>query len=530
MNQPRLLRTLAILLCFLLIVPLVQASTPTLSENLSPPVDAYVPGELLVIYKSELSAQAASETLGHVNGVAQKRMVGRLDLVTVPLGSEDAAISMLGSDPRVDSVARNGLFYASGAPNDPLVGNQWGYTLINAGDAADLEAGSASITIAILDSGVDLGHPDLASRLVAGYDFVDDDADPSDENGHGTHVAGIAGAVTNNGVGVAGVDRAARIMPVRVLNELAGGSAADIVAGMEWAADQGADVINLSLVGSGNAAALQLAVGYAISRGATVVAAMGNFGDAVPQYPAACNDVIAVASVKQDDTWANTSYGPHCDLAAPGGWMGYYHDPAGVYSTMPTYAVYKTDHELYYNNYDYLYGSSQAAPHVSGVVALLLAADPTLTYTQIEQIIESTSHDVGDPGWDEKLGAGRLDAYAALASVVEPKPVTDLWYTFASEGSGFVTLALAWSPPVNVTALELRYSDQPLDNGNWASGTVIDDDVAPDGAPYLAIALPYTTRVYVAARGRDAQARWSDVSNNAFWPVNHQVMMPFAAR
>jgi serine protease len=250
---------------------------------------------------------------------------------------------------------------------------------------------------------VDLTHPDLAGNLVAGYDFVNDDADPMDDNGHGTHVAGIAAAVTDNGTGVAGVSWGAQIMPVKVLNAGAGGTFDDVAQGIIWAVDNGAQVINLSLGGTTNSPVLQSAIAYAYSQGVVVVAAAGNSNSAV-LYPAAYDPVIAVAASDASDNRAGFSnYGPEVDVTAPG---------VNINSTALG------------GGYENRSGTSMAAAFVTGEVALLLSINDGLTPDEVAYIVESTALDIGAPGVDDFTGHGLIQVDAALASVAPP-PVVD---------------------------------------------------------------------------------------------------------
>jgi hypothetical protein len=282
-----------------------------------------------------------------------------------------------------------------------------------------ITTGSSDVTIAILDSGIDGTHPDLAGKLVEGYDFVANDSDPSDQNGHGTHVAGIAAAVTDNASGVAGMDWKAQIMPIRVLDAQGRGYTDSVVDGILWAANRGADVLNLSLGGGGHSISVQTAVSSAHSGGSLVVASMGNDNSSVPFYPAAYPEVLAVAATSRDDVRAPYSnFGSFCDVAAPGGYMTYYHDPNGIYSTMPTYPVWMTMYEGYDANYDYVHGTSQAAPYVSGLAGLMLAANPGLTPSQLQTYMQNTAVDLGAPGRDDYYGHGRIDPGGALRAIV----------------------------------------------------------------------------------------------------------------
>jgi type VII secretion-associated serine protease mycosin len=263
----------------------------------------------------------------------------------------------------------------------------------------------SSVVVAVIDTGVDLGHPDLAGRLVPGHDFVGNDSVPQDENGHGTQVAGVIGAVPDNGRGIAGVVWDARIMPVRVLDADGYGFDDTIAKGIAWAADHGAKVINLSLGGPQADPVLQSAVHYATRKGALVVVAAGNDGNDAVQYPAAYPEALAVAATDATGTLTQfSSYGDWVDVAAPG-WE--------VLSTalrVPGSSAYVAES-----------GTSFSAPYVAGVAALVRAQHPSWTVAHVRRQITTTARDAGAPGFDEFYGFGVVDAYAALGGPPGPR-------------------------------------------------------------------------------------------------------------
>ncbi|MEY9092864.1 S8 family peptidase [Paenibacillus sp. RC84] len=237
-------------------------------------------------------------------------------------------------------------------PNDPYFSlYQYGPQKISAPSAWDVAQSASSVVIAVLDTGVELTHPDLAAHLVPGYDYVDNDSNPSDGNGHGTHVAGIAAAVTNNGIGIAGVAPLASIQPVRVLDNSGNGTVSNISNAIIYASFFGAKVINLSLGSPYSSTTLQYALDYAWGKGSVIVASAGNDGSTTPNYPAAYSTVISVASTDSADNISSFSNrGSWVQVAAPG---------TTILSTFPG------------SSYAYLSGTSMSAPHVSGVAALL---------------------------------------------------------------------------------------------------------------------------------------------------------------
>jgi subtilisin family serine protease len=283
---------------------------------------------------------------------------------------------------------------------------QYDMRQINA-DAAWLQCaqGDPGIVVAVIDTGVNLSHPDLAPNLIPGASFVSDEPSVEDGNGHGSNVAGIAGAALN-GIGVVGVAPKTHLLPVKVLDSTGSGDTSWVASGVTFAADR-ANVLNLSLGGIYDSSTLRDAINYAAdTQGRLVVAAAGNCGDPTtykyngctfvnqPVYPGAYSNVMAVAAVDSTDSWASFSnQGDYVDVAAPG---------VDIYNT------YKD------GGYAYETGTSQATPHVAGLAALIWARYPTYTAAQVRALIENTAVDLGAWGWDQQFGYGRIDASAAL--------------------------------------------------------------------------------------------------------------------
>jgi serine protease len=301
----------------------------------------------------------------------------------------------------------NYQFQAAFVPNDPLYSQQWNLRAIRMPEAWEISQGEG-VTVAVVDTGV-TRVPDLAqTAFVKGYDFVDDDEDPTDLNGHGTHVAGTLAQSTNNALGVAGVAFKAKIMPVRVLDANGFGSLSDVVEGIRYAVDHGATVINLSLGSRASARLMEEAVAYAHSKGVTVVAAAGNENSSQVSYPARYPHVIAVSATGPDGTKAPYSnYGVGVDIAAPGGAKTPEHPEYGI--LQQTINRRNPDEPVF----AYFQGTSMAAPHVAGVAALIQAQgikDPD----KVEAILKMSAAPV--PGDKQNFyGAGLLDAARALA-------------------------------------------------------------------------------------------------------------------
>lgn len=303
-------------------------------------------------------------------------------------------------------------------PADPDYPKQWGYPKVRGPEAWDITVGSSGVVVAVVDTGVDYTHPELAGRMWTdgagnyGRDFVDGDYDPKDLCGHGTHVAGTVAAEMNNGAGGVGLAPGVKIMAVRVLDSSGSGYVSWVANGIKWAADHGANVINLSLGSWLPFLTIEGAVNYAYERGCVVVAAAGNDGWGLVSYPAAYESAVAVSATDQNDQKADFSnYGPEIEVAAPGVY---------IYSTMPTYPVYLNYRYGYSMNYDYLSGTSMATPHVSGAVGLLLSRYPTLANSEVRNALAQRSVDLGSPGRDEYYGYGRIDVYSLLAGTTPP--------------------------------------------------------------------------------------------------------------
>ncbi len=325
-------------------------------------------------------------------------------------------------------------------PNDPNFSKQWHYhntgqvppggtvdADIDAPEAWDVTTGSSTIKVGVLDSGIPiqsgvLSHPDLdvASRYLFGWDYVNSDAVPADDRGHGTHVSGTIAAETNNGTGVAGVAWNVKILAIKVFNSAGSGSHANFRDGCMYAANNGCKVINYS--GGGTASSTkEWGVAYADTQDVVVCASAGNNYSGSVKWPAAYSasysNTIAVSATDHNDVFSPYSNkGPEVTVAAPGGY-GSTVDANDVYSTMPNYWV-TMNGAGYPQNYSYMAGTSMACPHVAGVAALILSQDPTLTPDSVREILKNTAEDLGAPGRDDYYGSGRINARQALGCCV----------------------------------------------------------------------------------------------------------------
>lgn len=325
------------------------------------------------------------------------RIVGRADQIgllvaELPKGKGRAARAILARSKRFKFVEPDALLEPTFVPNDTHVPDAWHLGVIDLFGAWNITSGSPDTPIAILDSGVDPDHPDLAGRLVPGWNFYDNNADTSDVQGHGTLVAGAAAAAGNNGIGVVGPAYVNPIMPVRVTNSDGWGLQSAIVSGLIWAADNGARVANLSFGGVHSSSAVTSAAQYFTNKGGLVTVSAGNFGndDGSPDNLYMVS-VSATASTDVITSWS--SFGSYIDVAAPG---------SSVWSTVigGTYAPVS--------------GTSFSAPVTAGVIGLIFAAKPSLTPQEAEAILEETADDLGAQGFDVMYGWGRINAGSAV--------------------------------------------------------------------------------------------------------------------
>ncbi|MEZ5058591.1 MAG: S8 family serine peptidase [Saprospiraceae bacterium] len=340
-------------------------------------------------------------------------------------------------------------------PNDQFFSRQWNmvndgtFTLstakvdadIDMDEAWNIQQGSNAVTLAILDSGLKMDHPEMSGRLwtnpgeiagngidddnngfiddVNGWDFVNTDADPTDDQGHGSNVTGIAAATGNNGIGYAGVDWNCKVMVLKILDSNNSGFLSKWAEAVTYATDNGAHVMNMSVGGSGASTPLKTATDYAYVNNANIAACMMNFNNVTTYYPAGFDHTIAVGSTNPDDTrtepffWSGTSgsnYGAHIDVTGPGNYI------YGLSNTSNT------------NYNSYWGGTSQATPLVAGLASLVLAQNPSLNPDDIRQLIEAGAEDqVGDntdtPGFDIYYGHGRINAFNTLSLLTSTRDV-----------------------------------------------------------------------------------------------------------
>ncbi|MBL4881868.1 MAG: S8 family serine peptidase [Oleispira sp.] len=427
----------------------------------------FVAGELIVMMKESAGNSAPSQSnvqiqsLNNLQGLATRMNLGRIMALSLTSARQFMAAknisysASLENDSRWQTLqvarllaAQDDVLYAEpnwkryptlAAVEDPLYTSQWHYDSINLESAwqALNNRGSAAVTVAVLDTGVLTAHPDLASNLVAGYDFIDNDSDANDPGDqsiggqhssfHGTHVAGTIAAVEGNDSGGTGIAPGVKIMPVRVLGQ-DGGTSFEIIAGICFAAQlsrsdnsvcsnvpsaNAADIINLSLGGPGFSDIEQAVYEAVVAKGIIVIAAAGNESTSAPFYPAGYDQVISVSATNRNTELASYSnFGNLIDVAAPGG------DLTSDQGILSSWGDDRNGTAEF--TYGYLQGTSMAAPHVAGVVALMKSEKPNLNHTEFRSLLVAgnLTQDIGDVGKDNKFGYGFIDAHKAVLAVL----------------------------------------------------------------------------------------------------------------
>lgn len=405
-------------------LPELNNGRPLVSTGVS-----YAPDQILVKFKPSLPAQAVSATLSAYRTKKMKR-IPRINVYQLKLPEDvtvEEMIYVMSQNPDIEYAEPNYKAYI--ATNDTFFKYQ--YALQNTGQrvappsipgaptgiqAADTRAtkawdetkGDEQVLIAVIDTGVDLNHPDIKNKIFSsGQDFVNDDSDATDDNGHGTWVAGIAAAEANNSEGIAGVAWNCRVLPVKTMDEEGTGFYSWIIEGIRWAVDNGADVINMSLGGDVPSQSLESAVQYAFQKDVIVVAAAGNDSDTVlypGAYDAYCLAVAATDASDEVPGWSNA--GPEVDVAAPGVW---------IVSLFPEYLTPSG-----FLPYIWGDGTSASTPHVAGLAALIKSIKPWLTVSEIMTVIRYSADDVNSaeyPGKDEFMGYGRINMEKALVPI-----------------------------------------------------------------------------------------------------------------
>lgn len=389
---------------------------------------------------------------------------GRVSLVKTDCTDEQEAglIAELSADPDIEYAEPDYEYALCRTPNDPMYPDLYGLQKLACEQAWGITTGS-DVLVAVIDTGIDYTHPDLAANYAGGYDFYSKDADPMDEYGHGTHVAGTIAAVGNNGVGVVGVNWRVRLLAVKVFGASGSTQASIIAPGIVWAADQGAKVSNNSYGGPGASQVMADAIRYAYSKGHTFICAAGNNNlNILGYHPAGDRYTLSVAASDSSDAKALFSNWGCVDLCAPG---------VGITSTKlgGGYIAYN--------------GTSMATPHTCGVAALLLSVHPDWTPEQIRQALRLGADDVQETGWDIYSGFGRANAYKTLL-VAEPCECRITGLELQSSGEDYAVKAIVRGANLSGWTLEQNISNSGWTPVSSGSGVVNDAHIGIVHVPF----------------------------------------------
>jgi len=479
----QLLTTLLVLLC-LILTPILLDSAVTRAQEAASSDEEFVAGEVLVKWNegaSDSRRQSALVQIGHYVLAEVPRL--RVSRLAVAPGQELALARRLVDHPLLAYAEPNYIAHAhsnvTAYPDDPDWIKLWNIRRVKVDQAWELSTGNTGLAVAVLDSGIDISHSDINANLLPGYDFVNDDADPTDDYGHGTHVSGTLAARVNNGKGVAGVAPDVSIMPIKVLDENGSGTYLQIAEGILYAIDHGAVILNLSLGGGSSSTTMANAVDAAEAAGVLVVASAGNQGSTAVNYPARYDSVLAIAATDHYDLWpAYSNRGAEVDLAAPGGISA-----DQVWSTWPG------------GGYDWEYGTSMSAAHVSGAAALVWDVNPSLTHIEVANILKQTTDQVGQfdfyGGRNDYLGSGRLNVHAALREAmppeldVTPDPLIFLGDSTQAPAAGHITLS-------NESLQQLQWSAAITNGDDWLNLPPPTSGSISFGAPDQLTILPST--------------------------------------
>ena len=418
------------------------ASTSSIAAPPETTPGAYAKGRILVMPRPGLSDEELAKILSVHGGRARRITSSGVHVVELPANaSEQAVVNLLAHNPHFKFAELDQKVTANLTPNDPYFGSEWHAAKIGAPTAWDWSSGTG-VTIAILDSGVDGTHPDLAAQMVPGWNFYDNNSNTSDVYGHGTKTAGAAAATSNNGTGVAAIAGNARIMPIRIADTSGTGYWSMIAQGISYAIDHGARVASISFDNLLSSSSILSAAQYMKSKNGLVVISAGNCGCNPNLTPSA--SVIAVSATDSNDQMASwSSYGSYVAMSAPG---------VSIFTTTMG------------GGYGQVSGTSFSSPIVAATVALMMSANPGLANTKIESLLYSTASDFGAPGRDIYYGFGRVNAAAAAQAAMGTVPAGDSQPPAASimapspsvSVSGLVSIDAAANDNVGVTKVELR--------------------------------------------------------------------------
>lgn len=382
--------------------PFPNNSIPANTRSQGRMNEEWARGRILVMPRAGLPAHVFAGILKEHDGKARKIGQSNLYVVELPEYTEEGVVTRLIHDPHIKFVELDHAVPPALFPNDPYYADEWHLPKIGAPLAWDSSQGKG-ITIAILDSGIDSTHPDLAEQIVPGWNFYDNNSDTTDIYGHGTRVAGTAVAIGNNGIGVAGVAGQSKIMPLRITDTNGYGYYSTIAQGLSYAADHGARIANISFQDMTSSYSVRSAAQYLKDKGGLVMVSGGNSGQ-LENYLVTTSMIPVAATDVNDNRKIFSSYGDYITLAAPGD---------TIWSTQRGGDYVKST------------GTSFASPITAGVIALMMAANPQLSSSDIENLLFATAVDLGTPGRDPYYGYGRVDAAAAVHAALNFIPEAD---------------------------------------------------------------------------------------------------------
>jgi len=481
----------------------VGVTTPRSSSSTGGSTEEWARGRILVMPRAGLPAHAFAAILKEHAGKARKIGQSDLYIVDLPEFSEEGAIAGLQHNPHIKFAELDRVVLPALTPNDPYfyggAADTWHHFKINTPLAWDTTEG-VDITIAILDSGVDGTHPDLSPKMVPGWNFYDNNSNTSPVTSHGTTVAGTAAAITNNDIGIAGVAGKSFIMPLRVSDTSGNGYSSTIAQGLTYAADHGAHVANAGFQGITSSLTVQNAAQYMKDKGGLVLVPAGNTGNR--ESYTITSTMIPISATDENDLKASfSSYGDYVALAAPG---------VKIWTTTVG------------GGYSAFSGTSQASPVAAGIVALMMAANPKLSNTEIENLLFSTAVDLGAAGRDTYYGYGRIDAAAAVQAAksatatqdTEPPIVSIVDPLGGATINGLVPVDIDTSDNVGVARTEL-----------WVNNTSVAVDTSSpfafswDSSGTANGAANVVVRAYDAAGNMSSSNISVDVQNTVPAPV-----------
>jgi thermitase len=460
-----------------------QGDGLAIAQNSGPvgkqPFAGWAKGRLLIAPRAGLSAAEFEKVLKPHNGKSKTHLKKlNTHIIELPEGTDEVAVMReLKKDNRLKYVELDMAVTPSASVTDPYYANSWALPKIQTPAAWDIANGSG-VTIAILDTGIDGTHPDLAPNMVPGWNMYDNNADTSDVHGHGTIVAGTAAMAANNNNGSSGVAWGSKIMPVRI--SAPDGSVAyysTVANGIYWAADHGAKVANISFSGILASSTIDSAAQYMRSKGGVVVTGAGNTGGLL-SYAASDSMLVAAATDNNDQRASWSSYGSYVDISAPG------------------VSVYTTNRG---GGYGYASGTSISSPVVAATAALMMSANNNLSPADVDQILKSTALDLGAAGHDIYYGTGRVDAAKAVAaaqSTIKTNLDTQaptILITSPTGGTvaGNVPVDVSYSDNVGVTSVDLYVNGQKYTTDSTAPFAFAWDTSTLPGGTYTLVAYAH---------------------------------------